>query len=291
MNDAGTRILLLPEKRRFAGQHPGSPFMRYGRRFSTEALEPGETHQLQRYFQCPPESGWPLAASCRQAESGDAGSDFWLRADPIYLQIEMRGARVMACDGFNLTGSEMQAMTAAIQPSFVEYGIDIHPGLHGSFYLKIHDGAPLPSAAPVLEMLGCDIAGHLSSDRRWMALFNECQIVLHNHPLNVIRQRNGQLPVSGLWFWGGGVMPASVSHGFAAVHSEDPIVRALGGQSGPEQGRDSLYDLRHVRSWPEVETRFEASRVTLFDFADGMRWQWQPKWRRHFWRRNSIAAF
>lgn len=290
MTGTGKRILLLPEKRRFAGQQPSTAFTGLARRFTTEVLEPGETHQLQRYFH-PRDAGWPLAALCRQCESGDAGSEFWLRADPVFLQVEMRGARVMAWDGFNLTESEMHAMTAALQASFADHGIDLLTGSQGTFYLRIRDGIPLPSAAPVTDMLGCDIAGHLPSDRRWMALFNESQIVLHNHPLNVIRQQNGQLPVNGLWFWGGGIMPSSVEHGFETVMSNDVMVRALAQQMSPGRGTDALCDMRHLRSWPEIEAGFDPAIKTLFDFSDGTRWHWQPEWRWYLWRRKSIPVF
>jgi hypothetical protein len=291
MTRTGTRILLLPEKRRFVGQQPSAPFVRLGRRFNMEVHEPGDTRQLQRYFRCPLQADLPMAALCRQSEIGDAGSEFWLRADPVFLQVEMRGVRVMAWDGFNLSESEMLAMTAALEPSFAEHGIDLLAGIQSSFYLRLSEGKSLSSAAPVMDMLGCDIAGHLPSDRRWMALFNECQVVLHNHSMNVIRQQNHQLPVNGLWFWGGGIMPASVSHGFATVQSKDAMIRALAYQTGAEQGSDALCDLRHSRSWPEIETSFDPNIKTIFDFADGTIWHWQPEWRRYFWKRRSITVF
>lgn len=291
MTGTGTRILLLPEKRRFAGQLPSAQFVRFGRRFSTEEFEPGETAQLKRHFHCRPETDWPVAALCRQNERGDAGAAYWLRADPVYLQVEMRGARVMACDGFDLNESELLAIAETLQPVFSEQGIDFHIGSQGFCYLRIREGKPLPSGTPVMDMLGCDITGHLPSDRRWVALFNECQIVLHNHPLNVIRQRNGQLPVNGMWFWGGGIMPESVGHAFKTVNSDDGIVKALSCQTHAEQGSEdfSLVDLRHSRLWPEIEANFDMHMNTVFDFADGSVWHWRPEWRWHFWKHRSIA--
>ena len=291
MTGTGTRILLLPEKRRFAGQLPSAQFVRCGRRFSTEEFEPGETGQLKRHFHCQPGPDWPVAALCRQNERDDAGAAYWLRADPVDLQVEMRGARVMACDGFDLNESELLAIAETLKPVFSEQGIDFHIGSQGFYYLRIREGKPLPSGTPLMDMLGSDITGHLPSDRRWVALFNECQIVLHNHPLNVIRQRNDQLPVNGMWFWGGGIMPASVGHAFKTVNSEDGIVKALSCQIHAEQGSEdfSLVDLRHSRLWPEIEANFDMHMNTVFDFADGSVWHWRPEWRWHFWKRRSIA--
>ena len=291
MADSGTSVILLPEKRCFAGQKPSTQFTRYGRRFGIELCDPGECRQLQRHFRCHPASAWPVAALCRQYEAGDAGIAYWLRADPIYLQAEMRGARVMACADFALTDDDDAAIVSALQPAFADHGFTLSAGNEGSFYIRCPVNTESPDFLPVMDLLGCDLAGQLPSDRIWIALLNECQISLHNHPMNVQRQRNGLLPVNGLWFWGGGGLPTFVDHNFSAVHASDPVIRALQARAVPERGRDALYDLRHIRSWSEVESHFDPRRTTLFDFADGMCWHWQPSWRLHFWRRRSIPAF
>lgn len=291
MADTGTCVILLPEKRFFSGQRLSDAFIPYARRFGLETCEPGESRQLQRHFRCGPGSGWPMAAVCRQHESGDAGAFSWLRADPIYLQAEMRGARVMACGDFALSPDHVISVVSALQPAFANHGFEFFPGSGGSFYIRCPENAVLPDCLPVIDLLGRDLAGQLPASRTWTALFNECQVSLHNHPLNVERQRNGQLPVNGLWFWGGGVLPESVLHDFAAISSADPLVSALVNRTGPQQGRGVLADLRHVRSWPEVESHFDPRLTTLFDFADGTGWRWRPSWRLQFWRRKSIPVF
>ena len=45
---------------------------------------------------------------------------------------------------------------------------------------------------------------------RWRALLNESQIVLHNHPINAVREARGAVAVNSLWFWGAGTLPDSV---------------------------------------------------------------------------------
>src|SRR3546814_5998711 len=45
--------------------------------------------------------------------------------------------------------------------------------------------------------------------RRWRAVLNEAQIVLHNHPVNAERVRSGRMPVNSLWFHGGEIGRAS----------------------------------------------------------------------------------
>jgi hypothetical protein len=41
--------------------------------------------------------------------------------------------------------------------------------------------------------------------RRWQS---EIQMLLHEHPVNVERERAGRSPVNSVWLWGGGVRPA-----------------------------------------------------------------------------------
>lgn len=291
MQDSGTYVILLPEKRCFAGQRPSDRFARFSRRFKTDACNAGESNQLKRYFHCFSDYPWPVAALCREHTSGDTGTSLWLRADPIYLQAEMSGARVMTISDFGLTADDIVAVVSALQEAFSAHGFVFSAGEDGNFYIRCPENTELPEFLPLMDLLGCDLAGQLPSSRIWTMLLNECQIALHNHPMNVQRQRNGLLPVNGLWFWGGGVLPAKVTHDFEAVNSGDPIIHALSGHSGPERGSDVLFDARHLRSWLEVESQFDPRRNTVFDFADGTRWFWRPSWRLQFWRRKSIPVF
>ena len=277
---AGTRVLLLPERRRFAGQDFSPAFARSARRFLQAAGTPGESAQLQRHFRCAP-AGWPMAALCRQTARGDAAQAQWLLADPVHLQMEMRDARLMAWDTLQLGESETDAIHQALAPVFADAGYRFSAG-DGRFFIRADTGEQLPAFTPAPEMLGCTLSEHLPAERRWAALFNECQVILYNHPLNVERQRRGMATVNALWFWGQGVLPAEVRHGFARIESSAWDIRALAAQG--QAGADGeLLDLRRVRDWSAVEPAFDPARETLFDFADGSLWRWRPSYRWHVW--------
>lgn len=283
---AGARVLLLPERRHFAGQDFSPAFARSARRFLQAAGTSGESAQLQRHFRCEPD-GWPMAALCRQAGQADAGQAQWLFADPAHLQMEMRDARLMAWDTLQLSESETDAILQALAPVFADAGYGFLSG-DGRFFLRAAADEPLPAFTPAPEMLGCTLSEHLPADRRWTALFNECQVILYNHPLNVERQRRGMATVNALWFWGQGRLPSTVRHGFARIESSAWDIRALAarGQAGAD---GELLDLRHVRDWGAVEAAYEVSLATVFDFADGGIWHWRPAFRWHLWRRHSLV--
>ena len=282
----GIRVLLLPERRRFAGQSLSSGFMRSARRFRQASGTAGESAQLQRHFQCTP-AGWPMAALCRQAGQRDAGEGRWLLADPVHLQMEMRDARLMAWDTLTVSGAEIDAIYAALAPVFAEAGLALST-TDGRLFLRAPAGEVLPSFTPAPEMLGCTLSDHLPAERRWAALFNECQVILYNHPLNVDRQRRGLATVNALWFWGQGTLPSAVRHGFTRIESSAWDLHALA-THGVADGDGELRDLRQVRDWSAVESAFDPARETRFDFADGGLWHWRPSFRWYLWRLGSIV--
>ena len=290
MAESVEAVLLLPERRRFAGQDFSPSFRAKSRRFSSEAHDAGETAQLQRHFQCVPAS-WPMAALSRQAGAGDADGCQWLFADPIHLQMEMRDARIMAWDNLAVSPDEWNAMQSALVAVFGEAGFELSLAPDKRLYLRMASGAAVPDFMPAPDVLGRSLSENLPGDRKWAALFNECQVILYNHPLNVERQRGGQATVNGLWFWGQGTLPAVVYHGFSRIDSNSADIRALAhhGRQRNASGSTHLFDLRHEREWKQAETLFDPAHQTLFDFADGHRWLWRPDYRWHFWRRTSVG--
>lgn len=62
---------------------------------------------------------------------------------------------------------------------------------------------------------------------RFLALMNEAQMLLHEHPVNAGREARGDLPLNSIWFWGGGVIDAAKARPFSTVIGDDPLARGL----------------------------------------------------------------
>jgi hypothetical protein len=297
-------ILLLPERRRFAGQALSlrvGKWLARGDRLADAAA--GEQAQLQRHFHVSPPS-WPMAAIGRQAESGDATGACWLRADPVFLRPDINGARLMAWGNLGLDAAVAHALVDALQPTFAEAGMDLSAGAAERWYLRLPADAAPPGFVAPSEALGEDMLGHLpqgEAGKRWRALLNEAQIILHNHPLNAGRAALGLPPANSLWFWGGGALPDMVSCVADAVRSDDADLQALAriagvltntGDAGEAGSR--LLDLRRERDWTAIEQgplQDARERVrhgqgsVLLDFADGARWRLQSSQAWRLWRR------
>ncbi|MCU0812008.1 MAG: hypothetical protein MUE59_13435 [Thiobacillaceae bacterium] len=170
---------------------------------------------------------WPLAPITLQADGGDPGTDYWLRADPVYLGV-MRDRIVLAdCQALELDQAEADALAASIHAHFGETFSPL-PLQPRRWYLRLPQALQLRTT-PLSCATGCDIdpllpRGHDAS--RLRALSNEIQMLMHDHPVNQSREARGQLPVNSLWLWGGGILP-KVQPGTLKIATDHPDALAL----------------------------------------------------------------
>lgn len=291
-------VLLLPERRRFAGQ-PLSPAVArvLARGDRHPDADPGETAQLQRWFELLPR-GWPAAAITRQRDAGDAAGQAWLRADPAFVRPDMTGARVMAIGELGLSRAEADALLAELRPLFGDAGFALSAPDPARWYLSLPAGAALPAFSPPEAVLGDDLFLHLPEGpegRRWRALLNEAQVLLHHHPVNAARIAAGRVPANSLCFWGAGRLPDRVRGRVAKVASDDATLASLAALATETAGEGTLLDLRAARDWRQVESRVMESLASAgggtvqLDFADGAAWTLRAGQHWRLWRRPLAA--
>ena len=101
----------------------------------------------------------------------------------------------------------------------------------------------------------------------WHRLMNEVQMVLHASAVNRDRQAMGQLPVSSLWFWGGGALCGLGHSRWSQLWSDEPVGQGLAQFScTPRQG---LPD--GARHWLQQATAPGEHVIVL----DALREAWQ----------------
>lgn len=153
---------------------------------------------------------WPLAPITLVADDGVAGDDYWLRADPVHLQV-MRDRIVLADnDAITLSREEADALAGSISGHF---GTDLSPlPLHPQRWYLRFTQPPQLATTPLSVAVGRDIEPLLPQGgdaMRFRAQLNELQMLLHDHPVNQAREARGDLPVNSLWLWGGGHQPST----------------------------------------------------------------------------------
>ncbi len=301
--------LLLPAGERFAGIVLTQLFAKALGRADQKAESPGEQAQLARHFHLLP-NPWPPAALTRAADAGveDTRLSAWLRADPAYIRPDINGARLLATGAaLSISQQDVDAFLPALRPLFGDTGFLLDAPHPTRWYLRLPREVRLPEFAAPEDALGEDVFDHTPDApeaRRWRALLSEVQVVLHNHPHNEARARAGLVPVNSLWFWGGGVLPDSVTSDFLSIFSDDPVLHGLAAVGtfnvmsfsdfpGLESlVNDTLIDLRAVRDPHALLQRWLSPAHTLsrqsrvaFDLADGRIFQLQASQRWRFWRK------
>lgn len=299
-------ILLLPEQRHL--QHTPLPqalarVMGQGDRAQHAT---GRRAQLQRWLR-PLPTHWPVAALLRQRDAGDAALSAWLMAEPCHLHPDINGVRVLAiADGLQLTEADTAAFLPMLKPLFGDAGLLLDAPVPERWYLRLPKQSRWPQdVLPAEDLLGHDLGPQLPQgpgELRWRALLNEAQIALHHHPRNAERMAQGLLPVNGLWFWGGGVLPDAVQTACSTVVSADPLTQALAASAGatvqtridPDMPGTVLIDLTTLRDAAMILDAADdhAQRLAkghlqqlTMDFLDGSQWTLLRKHRRRFWRK------
>ena len=250
-----------------------------------------------------PAAGLPAAALLREAAAHDAGGSVWLCADPVYVQPDANGARLLAWGEVALAAEESEELARPLRPVLGDAGMLLEISAPSRWQLRLREGTPLPAFATPEEVLGRSLLTHLpqgAQGRRWRALFNELQILLHQHPRNRARIAAGLPPINALWFWGGGTLPARPRTTLTALLSPDAVARALALHAqvalidDPAQAADTgaLWLDLAAADTPRVGAQLAGAmrRVRRGDslelaFLDGRRWHVTSGQRWRFWRR------
>lgn len=279
-----------------------------------ESHPTGIEHAIREQFEFSGKA-FPSAALTRQIDVGDAAGSVWMRADPAHVRADMATARMLACGELGLSPAECAEIAKALKPLFGDYGFEFDACLPNRWYLRAAIGSEFPDCASPDEAMGDDLKLHLppgASGKRWRHLFNESQIILHNHPLNERRAARGAVAVNSLWFWGAGALPDWVRSPFTRIVSHRPEIRGLAALAGvvvdesglgglelaqpqdPEAAR--LIDLTELRAdaleehglkpLDQALRRAMFGTVELF-FASGERFRYRAAHRYRFWRRPS----
>lgn len=189
---------------------------------------------LCQAFEVERREDWPVAALSAAVDGLAAETGWWLRADPVHLQMQRNSTRVLAAPALTLNEDEAATLTRALNTHFATDGIAITAAHPLRWYVQQTDAtevtAPTLSAAAGRPLTGSTFTGQRAS--HWHRVLTEAQMVLHEHPLNVDREARDLPAVNSLLLWGGGRKPSVPGRHFSHVWSDDALTTALAVQSG-----------------------------------------------------------
>ncbi len=179
-------------------------------------------------FGVPKQRDWPVAPYTLLADGGAPERRYWMRADPVHLQVGRDSLGLADSAAFDVSRAESEALVETLNRHFGQTML-FYPVQPTRWYVRL-EKAPDMQTTPAAAARGLAIDEKLPSGpdaMRFHALMNEAQMLLHEHPVNAVREARGDLSLNSIWFWGGGVIEAAKARPFSAVVGDDPLARGL----------------------------------------------------------------
>ena len=306
MPTARSVTVLLPPLDALRGGLAAAPSLArvLGRADALDPASAGREAQLLRQFRVLP-ARLPAAPLSRLLDAQDAGLGVWVRCDPAHVRADMSTARMLAHGpALALSQAEADALVAPLRPLFGDFGMPISVPRPERWYVHLAEGGSPPAMVPPEIAVGRDLLECLPpgpQGARWRQLWNEAQVLLHQHQVNRRRAEGGQPTVNSLWFWGGGALPDSAQCDATGVVTLDPQLKGLArlaelDEVPPAEAwvAGTLVDLHHLRDAADLERGIVAEALhalrrrgideVLLDFANGRRWLLRAGQRWRFWR-------
>lgn len=166
-----------------------------------------------------------------QADGDEPGPYYWLRTDPVHLQL-MHDQLILQPAA--VSAEEAAQFCHALNEHFAADGLHFIAPHPQHWYLRL-DAEPQIATAPLSLVAGRNIRHFLPQGEqalRWHGVLNEIQMLLHAHPLNELREQRGKVEINGLWLWGGGHAGHALLRPFDSVYSDSELVMAFAVAAG-----------------------------------------------------------
>ncbi len=187
---------------------------------------------LQEAFGLPEE---PIAAGALTfaAAGGEPGDACWARADPVHLRLVQERLIVAPPPALSVSQQEADALCEALNRHFAGI-LALHAVDPLRWCARLEQELPIEAASP-LEVAGRDVDLSLpggEAGKRWHAMLNEAQMLLHAHAVNEAREARGEPTVNSLWLWGVGRAPRGARGPWQSVSAADPVALGFARLSG-----------------------------------------------------------
>jgi len=224
----------LAEPPRDVGDFPATPALDrlFARARATPDPETGfERALVQGFFET---AQAPWAALSSWGDTGAPPRGAVLRVEPLHLQAGTHHHVHFDQARLDLDAQESAAIVNRLNAFLEAEGITLKAPSPGRWYLHL-PAAPAMTTQPLHHGLtpGTSLWMPTGPDAaEFKRLVTELQMLLHDHPVNVARERLGQLPVNSLWLWGEGTLPPDGRAPFDLIVGAEAIGRGLAQASG-----------------------------------------------------------
>ena len=183
---------------------------------------------LLDHFEIDRQDDWPSAPFALLGEGEAPGDACWAHAEPVSLRADRDRLLLADSSLLKIQTEEATAICATINAHFGEE-LELRIAAPDRWYARLAS-PPSGETTPLSRVAG----GQVEPGRGamgWHALMNEMQMLLHEHPVNEVREARFDAPINGVWLWGAGRL-AMVNTRFASVAASRPLARGLARHAG-----------------------------------------------------------
>lgn len=218
------------------------------------------------------------AALCALSSELDAEDGWWLCVDPVHLLADRDQLYLSAYRELALTQAEADALVAELNNVYAEDGWLFIVTSPQRWLLRLPQPLTM-TTTPTEQAIGQSVGAVLPQGKdamAWQRVMTEVQMVLHASPVNERRAEQGAKAVNGLWFWGGGGLPESVTNcGWEHVIASDCLsggLARLHGVTVEEPSITTLATLAQAGSnvlWVDDSLQSAIPTAELFEQLEG----------------------
>lgn len=233
----------------------------------TEPRDPLETLAGAFGLVPEPEADLPSASLCLPGLGHSTEpATCWFHADPVHLRPDRDRLLLFAGPSLRIGPAEAESLVAAFNAHFALDGLHLVRAGPSHWFLRVPK-VPRLRTHPLHRVAGRPLDAHLPAGPDagvWARWQSEAQMLFYAHPVNQERELQGLPALSGVWTWGGGVLP-KLTQGPDLTVADHPLALGLsgarGGRSlrldgwGPSQGApgDSVLVFWDRLWWPMLE--------------------------------------
>jgi len=223
---------------------------------------------------------FPYAALAALGDGLARSNEYWLYASPVHFTAGMHDISVAKPHQLHLHREEVDDIVNELNAFLATDGLRLHASQLHHWYLKIEREAP-SEYPPFWSLVGSSLSKEMiagESSGYWQRLAVELQLLLSQSVVNKRRGAANQLPISSLWFWGGGMLPQIASFDYDAVIAQNPLAEGVAILAEmpyielPARGFDKLQELPVGNYLAVIDTL----QLPWFD-EDIEKWLWHVK--------------
>ena len=184
---------------------------------------------LCSHFNIAQQQDYPIAPISLSADGGDPEQYYWLRADPVHLRATRDQLMLVDSGAFSISLAEAELFAHAFNEYFKDDGYLLYPLRPDRWYLRVAH-TPRLTTTPVHQVTGKHIDPYLPQGMdglAWHRFYNEVQMLFFSLAVNSAREQRGEIPINGLWCWGGGHMPEITPVTQGKLWANDTNARAM----------------------------------------------------------------